>query len=37
MRLSQDCIDPEIRAQVIALANEWFDRAKPKEPPPQAA
>ena len=31
LRLAEDCIDPEIRAQVIAMANEWLEKAKPKE------
>ena len=37
-RLAQECVDPAIRKQVTAMANEWFERAKAKgSPPPKAA
>ena len=37
LRLAQQCVDPEIRDQVTAMANEWLERVKAKEPPPKAA
>jgi hypothetical protein len=33
MRLAHECVDPQIRAQVTAMAKEWLDRARAKEPP----
>jgi hypothetical protein len=37
MRLAEHCSDPQIRAKVLELAQEWLQRAGSKEPPPQAA
>ena len=37
MRLAEHCSDPNTRAKVLELAQEWLQRASSKEPPPQAA
>jgi hypothetical protein len=38
LRLAQECVEPSIREQVSAMANDWLERAKAKgSPPPKAA
>jgi hypothetical protein len=32
LRLAEECVDPAIRDQVRAMANEWLARAAAKEP-----
>ena len=31
LRLAHECVDPQIREQVTAMANEWLERARAKE------
>jgi hypothetical protein len=34
LRLADGCVDPQIREQVTAMANEWLERAKAKTKDP---